>query len=54
MRLLLVTAVFISALALPRLHGQAAPTFETASVKPNDSRDARRGGSLAGGRFAMT
>jgi uncharacterized protein (TIGR03435 family) len=54
MRLLLLTAALISVFALPRLHGQAAPTFETASVKPNDSRDARRGGSLAGGRFAMT
>jgi uncharacterized protein (TIGR03435 family) len=57
---MLLAIVFISVLAPPRLHGQSlvrsdAPlVFETASVKPNDSRNGRRDVSLAGGRFAMT
>jgi uncharacterized protein (TIGR03435 family) len=59
-RVLLLTTAFMSVLALPRLHGQAPPrsdatlVFEAASVKPNQSRNCERDGSLAGGRFVMT
>jgi uncharacterized protein (TIGR03435 family) len=53
-RLLLLTTAFMSVLTLPRLHAQATLAFETASVKPNDSRACDRGGGFAGGRFAMT
>ena len=57
---LLLTGVVLSGFALPRLHGQAPPrsdatvVFETASVKPNQSRNCDRDGTLAGGRFVMT
>ena len=57
---LLLTGVVLSVFALPQLHGQAPPrsdatlVFETASVKPNQSRNCDRDGSFAGGRFAMT
>ena len=60
MRLLLLTTVFMSVLALPRLHGQAPPrsdatlAFEAASVKPNKSPNCDRDGTLAGGRFVMS
>src|SRR5215470_4550054 len=59
-RPMLLAIAFMSVLTLPRLHGQsparsdATLVFETASVKPNDSRNGRRDASLAGGRFAMT
>jgi len=57
---MLLTVCLISLLAILRLHGQtpprsdAPPTFDTASVKANDSRNGRRDSSLAGGRFSMT
>lgn len=41
------------ALCSPRIRAQA-PSFEAASVKPNQSPTCDRGGSLAGGRFVMT
>lgn len=60
MRVLLLATAFMSVLAPPRLHGQVPPrsdatlVFEAASVKPNQSRNCERDGSLAGGRFVMT
>lgn len=56
----LLTTVFLAAFALPPLHGQApsssaaAPAFEAASVKPNQSRVGEMDASFTGGRFTMT
>jgi len=52
-RSLAVVLVAISAGAVLRAQTPAL-TFEAASVKPNRSVSCDRGGSLAGGRFAMT
>ena len=51
--LLFLTTVVICASVLPRLHGQAPLIFETASVKPNQSRDGQLDVTLAGGRLIL-
>ncbi|HXD73670.1 MAG TPA: TIGR03435 family protein, partial [Vicinamibacterales bacterium] len=51
MRLVSLATALICAAAVAQPHGQ---TFDTASVKPNQSATCDRDGTLAGGRFAMT
>jgi bla regulator protein blaR1 len=51
---------FLVGTSIALLHGQAPPrsdatlVFETASVKPNQTRNCDRDGTFAGGRFVMT
>jgi len=53
MRRLLAVAVVVISGAIIRAQTPAL-TFEAASVKPNQTRNCDRDGSLAGGRFVMT
>src|SRR4051794_24423808 len=49
----LLIAAAVCVFGLLRVHAQAVLTFETASVKPNQSRVGQLDASLAGGRLAL-